>query len=137
MAEHNVTRAAERLGVTQSAMSHMLARLRTALADPLFVRVPGGVKPTPRAEAMAQPLALALADIAKAIAPPQAFIPNRAKRRFTIATVDYLERILLPKLLSRLWREAPGIDIRITAVGDRPAGRSHVAHRMVCSEASA
>jgi DNA-binding transcriptional LysR family regulator len=45
MVEHNVTRAAERLGVTQSAMSHMLARLRRSLADPLFVRVPGGIKP--------------------------------------------------------------------------------------------
>ncbi len=120
LAERSVTRAAERLGLTQSALSHILVRLRAAFADPLFVRVPGGIEPTPRAEAMTRPLAAALAELARVIAPPEAFDPARSRRHFVIATDDYLELILLPKLLARLWRDAPGISMAITPVGDRP-----------------
>ena len=121
LAERNVTRAAERLGLTQSAMSHALSRLRAALDDPLLVRVPGGMKPTPRATALAQPLSRALAELARAISNPSAFEPSRAKRRFTVATDDYMERILLPKLLARIWREAPAIDVHVTPVNPRLA----------------
>ncbi len=119
LAERNVTRAAERLGLTQSAMSHTLARLRAAFGDALFVRGPGGVKPTPRAEAISQSLARTLLDLTHIIQPPGTFDPLRAKRRFSIATDDYLERVLLPRLLSRLWAAAPGIDVDVVPVGDR------------------
>lgn len=117
--ERNVTRAAERLGLTQSAMSHTLARLRTAFDDVLFVRGPGGIKPTPRAEAIGQSLALTLSDLTSLIQPPDTFDPTRAKRRFSIATDDYLERVLLPRVLSRLWTIAPGIDVDVVPVRDR------------------
>lgn len=117
LAVRNVTRAAERLGLSQSALSHALARLRVALADPLFVRGPGGLKPTPRAEAMAAPLAQALAEVARAVSQPQAFVPGKSARRFRIATDDYLELVLLPKLLARVWREAPGINISVAPIG--------------------
>ncbi len=120
LAERNVTRAAERLGLTQSAMSHTLARLRTAFGDALFVRGPGGVKPTPRAEAISHSLARALFDLTHIIEPPGAFDPFRARRRFSIATDDYLERLLLPRLLSRLWATAPSIDVDVVPVKDRP-----------------
>jgi DNA-binding transcriptional LysR family regulator len=117
----NVTRAAEKLGLTQPAMSHALARLRGHLGDPLFVRVPGGVKPTPRAAALAVPLRQALAIIERAVSSPGAFNPANASRSFTITTDDYLERILLPPLLKNLWKVAPGVDLRIMQAGPRMA----------------
>ena len=121
LAERNVSRAAESVGVTQSAMSHMLARLRAAFGDPLFVRVPGGIRPTPRAEAIARPLAAVLADLRQITAPPTAFEPSAARRVFQVVTDDYLERILLPKFLAHLWQQAPGIDVDIATVSNHPA----------------
>lgn len=117
IAERSVTRAAERIGLSQPAMSHALARLRRALDDPLLVRTPRGMEPTPRARAMAEPLDRALEDLARAVAPTAKFDPTRARRRLRVATDDYLELILMPKLLARLWREAPRIDIRVTSAG--------------------
>jgi len=129
--EGNVTRAGERIGVTQSAMSHALARLRAALGDPLFVRVPGGMKPTPRAAAMAEPLSRALADLGRALAAPAVFVPANSRRRFVVVTDDYLERLLLPRIMSRIWEHAPGIDVQVVPVDTRLAndlisGRSDV-----------
>lgn len=121
LAERNVSRAAESVGVTQSAMSHMLARLRTAFGDPLFVRVPGGIRPTPRAEAIAHPLAAVLADLRQLTAPPTAFEPSATRRVFQVATDDYLERILLPQFIAHLWQRAPGIDVDVTMVPHHPA----------------
>ena len=78
LSERNATRAAARLGLTQSALSHSLRSLRDVLEDPLFVRGPGGLVPTPRAEAMAGPLRRALAvlpvytPVETGIAPAQA-----------------------------------------------------------------
>jgi DNA-binding transcriptional LysR family regulator len=119
IAERSVTRAAARLGLSQPAVSHALARLRKALGDPLLVRSPRGMDLTPRAQAIAGPLTRALGDLAAAVRPPAFFDPARTARRFRIATDDYLERLLLPKLLPRLWQEAPGIDIEVTTSGAR------------------
>ncbi|HET7714432.1 MAG TPA: LysR family transcriptional regulator [Bauldia sp.] len=119
IAEKSVTRAAALLGLSQPAASHALARLRKALGDRLLVRTPQGMEPTPRARAIAEPLERALADLARAINRPGPFDPARARRRFRIATDDYHEIVLLPRLLARLWHEAPGIDIRVTPVSDR------------------
>ncbi len=119
IAERSVTRAAERLGLSQPAVSHTLARLRKALGDPLLVRAPRGMELTPRAQSIAAPLARALSDIAAAVRPPGSFHPARAKRRFRIATDDYLGRLLLPKLLARLWQEGPGIDVEVAVAGPR------------------
>lgn len=132
VAERHVTRAARRIGISQPAMSHALARLRERLGDPILVRGARGMQPTPRAEAMREPLERALGDIARVLSPPEAFDPARARRRFTIATNDYAELVLFPALLERLWREAPGVDVRVTtlqASGETELreGRAHLA----------
>jgi DNA-binding transcriptional LysR family regulator len=120
--ERNVTRAAERLGVTQSAMSHSLARLRALTGDALLVRAGAAMVPTPRAAELAPPIRRALDEIARALAPPAAFDPRTASRKFVLASSDYLELVLLPRLVARLEREAPGIDLRSRRIGDDVVG---------------
>src|SRR5450432_1600933 len=70
LAERSVTRAAARVGITQSAMSHALARLRAILGDEILVRSGGTMIPTVRGEALAPPVSRALAEIGRALAPP-------------------------------------------------------------------
>jgi len=122
LAERHVTRAAGRLGVTQPAMSHALSRLRAALGDPLFVRTPAGMMPTPRAEAMAGPLEHTLEELARIVGPPPTFDPSRSTRRFRVVTDDYGGLVVLPKLVQRVWQRAPGVDIVALPNGPR-AGR--------------
>src|SRR5690349_21998338 len=90
----SVTAAADRVGLTQSATSHALARLRSALGDPLFVRSRAGLVPTERTLALAGPLRDALERVRRAVAPPAAFDPSTAKRRFVLRTADYSELVL-------------------------------------------
>jgi DNA-binding transcriptional LysR family regulator len=116
IAERNVTRAARRLGVTQSAVSNALRQLRTLFDDPLFLRRSAGVEPTPRALALAEPVRRGLAALGDALAPPR-FDPKTAERRFVIATSDFVEVVLLPPLLARLAVEAPGIRLEIVPWG--------------------
>jgi DNA-binding transcriptional LysR family regulator len=121
LAEQSVTRAAERLNLTQPAVSHALARLRSILQDPLFIRTPRGMQPTPRAATLREPLRLALANLTEALAPAAPFIPATARRSFRIATDDYLEFILVPRLLARLGEIAPRVDIRFAMFGSATA----------------
>jgi DNA-binding transcriptional LysR family regulator len=116
LAERNVTRAAARVGITQSAMSHTLARLRALFDDEILVRGAGGMVATTRAAALGEVVGRALADIAGALAPPRPFDPRTAEGRVTIGTSDYCELVLLPKLFRRLADEAPGLDLRVIAV---------------------
>lgn len=116
LVERNVTRAARRIGITQPAMSHALARLRALFNDPILVRGGGGMLATARAEALEQPIRRALREIEDALTHGPVFEPRTAKRTFTIATGDYGQLVVLPPLLARLAREAPGIDLRIHAV---------------------
>lgn len=113
LAERHVTRAAARLRITQPAMSHSLARLREALGDPILVRTPGGMAPTPRAEAIGPTLERVLAEIDQLFASPKPFDPATSTRRYHVATSDYVELVLLPRLLARLWKEAPSVDVRV------------------------
>jgi DNA-binding transcriptional LysR family regulator len=115
LTERNVTRAAMRIGVTQSAMSHSLAQLRALLGDPLLVRSKKDMVPTPRAEVLGAPVKKALADLALALASPAAFVPALAQMQITIATSDYGEIVMLPRIVARLLKEAPGIDLRVRA----------------------
>lgn len=117
LAERNVTRAAARIGITQSAMSHSLARLRLVLGDELLVRSGASMVPTARGEALASPVARALAEVARALAPPT-FDPRSARGKLVIGTTDYGELVLLPRFFRRLARDAPGIDVRVHATGD-------------------
>jgi DNA-binding transcriptional LysR family regulator len=117
LVERNVTRAAARIGLTQSAMSHALARLRALLDDELLVRAPNGMVPTIRAEALAGPIRAALEQVARALA-PAAFEPKTARGRVVVGTSDYVELVLLPEVVSRLAVEAPGIDLRVLSLDD-------------------
>ena len=112
LTEQHVTRAAERLHLSQPAVSHALARLRDMLGDPLLVRQGGSLVPTARALELAPPLAEALAHV-QALLAPNRFDPASAKRRFRVAMSDYSAAIFLPRLVRVLRREAPGIDLQI------------------------
>ncbi|MFP2927106.1 LysR family transcriptional regulator [Pyxidicoccus sp. 3LG] len=113
LTEANVTRAARRLGVTQSAMSHSLRQLRELLGDALLIRGRGGMMRTPRAEQLAGPLHRGLLELQRALRSEPVFEPRTATRHFTLATGDYFAAALLPELLSLLGREAPGVDLVI------------------------
>jgi DNA-binding transcriptional LysR family regulator len=113
LSERHVTRAAARIGLSQPAMSHALSRLRELLGDPLLVRAPSGMKRTARAEAMAEPLERVLEDLGRVLASPAPFDARTSTRKFRIATDDYMELVLFPKLLPRFWSEAPSADLRL------------------------
>ncbi|NKB84513.1 LysR family transcriptional regulator [Ochrobactrum grignonense] len=104
MEERNVTKAGERLNLTQSAVSHALGKLRYILSDELFVRGPQGMHPTPRAEELSQPLRSALADISAALSPVQ-FDPATADMSFVVATSDFYIGTLFPAVMERLERK--------------------------------
>jgi DNA-binding transcriptional LysR family regulator len=110
--EHNVTRAAARLGLSQPAMSGALARLRHAFGDPLFVRARGQMRPTPRARALAAPIGAAIARLREAIEPGLGFRAETARNEFRIAATDYVEALVLGPLITALRREAPGVSLR-------------------------
>lgn len=105
--ERNVTRAAERLFVTQQAMSGALARLRTHFNDPLLVRVGRHLEPTPLARSLVQPIREALLSVYSALGTHPHFDPSRDGHAFKIAMTDYASLVLLPKLLRRLAQKAP------------------------------
>ncbi len=111
--ERNVTRAADRLGLTQSAASRMLGRLRAAFGDPLFVRTSRGLTPTKHALEIAGPLRECLFGLEKLLAEREAFDPRTAQRRFRIAAIDYVQATLLAPLVARLQAHAPRIDFEI------------------------
>lgn len=117
MDERSVTRAAERLGITQPALSNALARLRTTLRDPLFIRERYGIRPTQMAEELAPVIAAALARIDDVVLGQQAFEPAKAERQFTIAPNGYVEYALAPAIVTRLHALAPGIKLRLTPYG--------------------
>jgi DNA-binding transcriptional LysR family regulator len=113
LSEQHVTRAAERLHLSQPAVSHALARLRDLLGDPLLVRAGASLVPTSRALELMAPLAEALAQVQSLLA-PNAFDPATAKRTFRLAMSDYGAAIVLPGLIRTLRHEAPGIDLQIS-----------------------
>lgn len=124
METRSVTRAAERLGLTQPAVSGMLTRLRETFGDPLFIRTQRGILPTPRALELAGPLRHTLMDI-QALLTPQGFDPATAALTVTIAATDYAQKAVLVPLLSILRREAPHIRLAI-----RPVDLPTLGHQM-------
>jgi len=117
--ERSVTKAAERVGVTQSAMSHTLRRLRELFGDPLLVRGRGGMVLTPRAEALAVPLRSGLVSLARTLAEPPTFEPEHASRTFRIVSPDLFDALVLPTLLQRLGHEAPAVDLAVVPMPKR------------------
>src|SRR5262245_44553223 len=123
-AERHVGRAAARLNLTASAVSHGLSRLRRLLNDPLFLRTPKGVMPTARAAALAGPIADVLARARNVIASAEPFDPARSRRRFIIGAPDGISPVFLSPLLARLERRAPGIDVGLRQLLPPSGGQS-------------
>src|SRR6478609_7219988 len=97
--EENVTAAAARMGLTQSALSNALGRLRTYFEDPLFVKTRQGMLPTPRALELAGPLREAMTLVRAAAQKSEGFDPKTSNRTFRIYMTDVGEMVLLPKLM--------------------------------------
>jgi DNA-binding transcriptional LysR family regulator len=114
--EAHVGRAAERLNLSPSAVSHGLSRLRRLLNDPLFLRTPKGVVPTDRAEELAGPVAELLAQARRVVATAEPFDPKTSTRRFTIGAPDGALAAILSPLLDRLGETAPSVNIAIRQV---------------------
>lgn len=117
--QRSVTQAAADLGVTQSAMSHTLRRLRETLGDPLLVRTSSGMLPTPRAEAIELPVRTALLALAKAIDDPDAFEPHRSERTFRISAPDLFDTLVSPTLMGRLTNTAPRVGLTWIATSSK------------------
>jgi len=122
MAEQNLTRAAERLAMTQPAVSNALKRLREALGDELVVRTAFGVKPTPKAEALWPQVRAALDRLREAIDPPE-FDPQHTQAGFRLAMADATAATLLPLLTSDLERRGAQVSIRILPLTTRDPRR--------------
>jgi DNA-binding transcriptional LysR family regulator len=108
-----LTLVAKQLGLTQSAISHTVGRLRDVFHDPLFLRKPHGIEPTARALALEPRIAAVLALTQETLSIPEAFNPATAKRRFRIASVDHHASIFGPALCSMFEREAKGLGLML------------------------
>lgn len=116
--ERSVTRAGSRLHVTQSAVSHALARLRDILGDELFIKGPDGMTPTAKARAVGPRLRAGLLQLQAALS-VDAFDPATAEHHYAIAADAYATAVLLPSVIGRIRADAPGVGVRITpCVGD-------------------
>ena len=133
--ERSVSGAARRARLSQPAMSNLLARLRKTFEDPLFERAGQRMIPTARARQLAAPIGDALNVIRKAIGERPSFTPSTADVRYSIATTDYAEVVILPNLLRTVKRCAPKVALqmkRLKGIFDMP-----VAELKVCDFALA
>lgn len=122
MAERSLTRAAQRLSLTQPAVSNAMRRLRDAVGDELVVRSGGGIEPTPRALALWPPVREALAQLQDTLAPGR-FDPASAHSTFVLAMADATAATLVPFLVQILEREAPGVSVRVVPLTTRDPRR--------------
>jgi DNA-binding transcriptional LysR family regulator len=107
-----VSAAAQRIGLSQSAASHALAKLRKQMGDPLFTRTANGFQPTPYGERLGIAAREALDLLVAGIASNRSFDPRTTTRRFTFYMSDVGQMVLLPRLLESLKRNAPGATVR-------------------------
>lgn len=110
--ERSVTRAAERLHVTRSAVSHALGRLREAFGDELLVRDGRRMRPTVRAEGLAETLPRVLLQLERALSGPEPFRPDESTRTFRLAAPDFIAP-LVPSLLWDVGKTAPGVRVEL------------------------
>jgi len=113
LSERSVTRAAQRVGLSQPGMSNALARLRVLFGDPLLVRQGATLVPTSRAEALAGPVREALELIRGAIEPATGFDPARDRRSFRLSCSDYTVLMLIGPLVRSLEAQAPGLTVEV------------------------
>jgi LysR family transcriptional activator of mexEF-oprN operon len=150
--ERSVTRAAARVGLRQSAMSHNLARLRALFGDEILIRGPDGMRATPRALALIDPVRMTLAQITALVSRDGAFDARTAERSFRIGLTDSAEVLIGPALLAHLCAAAPGIRLRLSstdqlfdeldadhldlgvAFGPLPEGQAHHKRRVLSTD---
>ncbi|MGO4476336.1 LysR family transcriptional regulator [Massilia sp. 2TAF26] len=131
--ERQISGAARRLGLTQSAVSNALARLRRTFGDELFVRTAHGMQPTPLAQQMAEPIGAAMAQVALALSQRSRFEPGTSTRRFTLAMTDVGEVYFMPVLIERCRALAPNVEVAskranpLTLKDDMETGRVDLA----------
>ncbi|MBO9432111.1 LysR family transcriptional regulator [Sulfitobacter sp. R18_1] len=126
--EGSTTRAASRVGLSQPAVSAALARLRTALNDPLFVREGAGMRPTEFAKALREPIRAHLSGLEQTLAGAGPFDPTDCDASFRISGSDYFSVMLLPTLMQRLGKRAP--NLRLSFVDLVHPGNLHEMGRM-------
>jgi len=114
-----VTTAAEKVGLSQSAASHALRRLRDSVGDPLLVRGAHGLVLTPRGEALARGVRSSLATLGHALSEHRTFDPATSERSFRIAAADGFDIVVLPALLAQLARHASGITLGLVRPPER------------------
>ena len=116
MEEQSATRAAERLNVSRPAVSNAIARLRLLLNDPLVVRSPRGLVPTPLAAQIAPDIASALKHLRSAVEAAKGFDPATTTRRFTVASSDYEHLAFLPRVIAEFRRRLPHAVLRVISI---------------------
>jgi DNA-binding transcriptional LysR family regulator len=109
--DRSVSVAADKLGLTQPAISNALKRLRTVLNDELFLRTSRGMEPTPYALHLAEPVVYALNTLQSALIHRDSFDPASSQRTFNLAMTDIGEIYFMPPLMEALAKRAPGIRI--------------------------
>ena len=116
LTEGAVTRAGNRIGLSQPAMSAALVRLRDLFEDRLFVRTPGGMEPTARARELAGPIQRALREIEDALRNSPEFDPAHARRTFVVGMTEYAEVALVERLTELLRQQSDSIDLRLRSI---------------------
>lgn len=109
----SVTDAADEVALSPSALSHALNRLRATLNDPLFIRTGGRMMPTAKAQSIAGRVSSALGSLSSCLHEHPRFDPAESTATFTFAATDYTAAVILPGLISRLHRQAPGITLKL------------------------
>jgi DNA-binding transcriptional LysR family regulator len=117
--EGGITRAAEKLHLTQPAISHSLGRLRELFRDELFAREGRAMVPTPLARNLIEPVRRALRGLEVTLNELESFDPATTRKRFTVAVRDVFESTLLPPLLKQVQRTAPSIDVAAVQIERR------------------
>ena len=130
VSECHVSRAAQKVFLSQSAMSHALNRLREQIADPILVRTDKGLQPTPRALAMLPEVRSALRLIERTIQPVNPFDPTSSDRVFQIACTDYFEAVVLPSLMEHWQQTAPNLKFEIHMI-EQDASMAQLEKRQV------
>lgn len=109
----SVTLAARELGMSQSAVSTALGRMREALGDPLFVRTGRGMLPTPRASQLAEPVAAILDKVRDEVLSARGFVPTESERAFTLGLSDVGSYVLWPRIAAAVSQQAPSVRLRM------------------------
>ena len=126
MRTRSVTLAGEKVGLSQSATSNCLQRLRDALGDPLFIRIPKGMEPSPLAMELEIPIRNALEQLRDTLQRTRVFTPSTATRKFRLLLSDIAQLVHMPLMVSELRKQAPGVALETVALPLREAKQAMV-----------